>query len=100
LPSYSPPLISIDNCSWGVFQTKGNATAHLKWALWSKTIWQLQAAKVWRCCSKIAVHTCRAWRRPSPLVAATIISFQATVPAHHLKPFSGLRVMKQQNYWA
>jgi hypothetical protein len=36
------------------------------------------------------MYTGQAWRKQSPLAAAIVISFQATVLAHHLKPFSGL----------
>ncbi len=54
------------------------------------------AAKLGHGCSKTPVHVGHAWRRPSPV--AVSIRSQATVLAHHLKPFSGLRIIKQQNY--
>ncbi len=45
-------------------------------------------------CAKTAAHAGRAWRRPSPLAAATAISSPASVLAQHLKLFSGLWLMK------
>jgi hypothetical protein len=60
LPPYLPPLKSLDYGKWRVVQPKGKATAHPKMGALKRTIWQLRAAKVKRCCSKIAARSNRA----------------------------------------
>jgi aromatic ring-opening dioxygenase catalytic subunit (LigB family) len=47
-------LNSLDYGTWGVLMPKGNATAHPKMGTLKQTVWQWQAAKVGRCCAKIA----------------------------------------------
>jgi hypothetical protein len=49
-------LNSLDYGTWGILKLKGNATAHPKMGTLKQTVWQWQAAKVGRCCAKIAAH--------------------------------------------
>jgi hypothetical protein len=53
-----------------VLKLKGNAMAHQKMRFLKRTIWQLRAAKVMRCCGEPATCAGHAWS-------------QATVLAYH-----------------
>jgi hypothetical protein len=57
LPLYLPPLNSLDYGTWRILKPKGNATAQQKMGALKRTVWQLRAAKVGRCCGKIAVRS-------------------------------------------
>jgi hypothetical protein len=61
LPPYSLPLNSLDYGNNGVLKPKGNAMAHQKMGALKRTVQQLRAAKVGRCCGKIAARSDRAY---------------------------------------
>ncbi len=99
LPPYSSLLSLLDYDTWGVLQAIDNLMVHPKMGTLNRTIWQLWASKVKQCCFDIAMHSSHAWKSASLLAEHIGISSQANILMHHLKPFSGLRIMKKQNYW-
>ncbi len=55
-----------------------------------RTIWQLWAAKVWHVAVKYQRVQAALGEGRRQRLKTTVISSQAAVLAHHLKPFSGL----------
>jgi hypothetical protein len=64
---------------WGILQVKGNAMA--------QPFGNCRLPKYDDVAAKLPCKQAHAWRRSLPLAMATMISSQATVLAHHLKPF-------------
>ncbi len=93
LLSHSPPLILRDYNTLGALQAKG-CYSSLKHGFIEVNHLATEGCQNMAMLWEIAACAGWAWRRSSTLVVATVISSQATVLVHHLKPFSWLRIMK------